>query len=263
MFARPTRRLFSSTAARPALIFPGCGIFFWWQAGTVSALAKRLDLDKAQMAGASGGALSATLAGSGVTDSEASLAVALRLCERIGAFERGAWALRGIWSDLVKVWLNELLPPDAHTRCSGRVHILLYRPFYGTSLVSEFSTRDDLIAACLASVHIPFYMDGSLTREFRGGRYIDSDIGALTRTSSAAKLEIPGEPASVRIARGRDRRLREKYSSASDVLALVSADGVREMVRWGAEHVEELDAKGTLWQLDGIRREPWADKASA
>ena len=208
-------------------------------------------MDRAEFAGASGGALSATLAGCGVVDTEDALRVAVRLCDEVHAFDRGAWALRGIWGGMVRTWLEELLPPDAAERCQGRVHILVYQPFHGRRLLSEFESRGDLIAACLASCHIPWYMDGGCTARFRGGHYIDSDL--LPWRQSSKELILPGGAPSVRLSYGRDQRLRDKYSKPSDILRLTSPEAVHEMLRWGESHVDELDVAGKLGPLDGIR----------
>lgn len=233
----------TSHAEAPGIVFPGCGIFFWWQAGVVSALAKRLDLDRAQFAGSSGGAISATLAGCGVTDSERTYDAALRLAEREGAFARGPWGLWGIWGELVREWLDELLPPDAEKRCSGRVHILVHRLGDGQSHVSEYESRDDLISACLASVHIPLLMDGSLTARFRGSRCIDPDLtGMFMRDGGRSSgLRVPeSASSSTLVSYEHDERLVSKYAARADVLRLASAAGVWEMVRWGEEHGSAL-----------------------
>ena len=237
----------SSRSEAPGIVFPGCGIFFWWQAGVVSALAKRLDLDRAQFAGSSGGAISATLAGCGVTDSERTYDVALRLCEREGAFARGPWGLWGIWGDLVREWLDELLPPDADKRCSGRVHILVHQLGDGGRChVSEFESRDDLISACLASTHIPLLMDGSLTARFRGSHCVDPDLTGMFMTGARDAGRSPGlrlpesASSSTLVSYVHDKRLVSKYSAPADVLRLASPECIWEMVRWGEEHGEAL-----------------------
>lgn len=248
-------RNMSSSRGAPGLIFPGCGIFFWWQAGALEGLSKRLDLSAMRFSGASGGALTATLAACNVTDSEKSLDVALRLCYEAGVFERGTFGLRGIWGAMVRMWLHEVLPSDAAARCSNRVFIKLHRPLLGGSLVSEWTSRDDLIDACMASVHVPLFMDGALTASFRGASYVDSDLTrALGFQRGALELALPDDAPSVKISRGRDKRLREKYSSTTDTLRLASPEGVREMIRWGEEHIDELDAANVLCPLNSARR---------
>jgi hypothetical protein len=69
---------------------------------------------------------------------------------------------------------------------SGRVYILVTevpvsttglkfkkQPLFKRWRVSQFKSRADLIATCLASVHIPFFMDGQIWKQWRGLRCID------------------------------------------------------------------------------------------
>ena len=57
----------------PMLVLPGGGIFFWWQAGAITGLKKRFDLNdlhhpagSVSFIGSSAGALASTLAVSGL-----------------------------------------------------------------------------------------------------------------------------------------------------------------------------------------------------
>ena len=49
----------SERPVRPRIVFPGGGIFFWWQAGAVKALQEMYKLEHYDFAGASAGSLSA------------------------------------------------------------------------------------------------------------------------------------------------------------------------------------------------------------
>lgn len=62
--------------APPRLVFPGGGIFFWWQAGVVRQLQKRFVVDQICCSGASAGALSATLAACGCDSTRRSTLIA-------------------------------------------------------------------------------------------------------------------------------------------------------------------------------------------
>jgi hypothetical protein len=70
---------------------------------------------------------------------------------------------------VLEATLRELLPDDIAARASGRVHVAVtrlapswtlvpFRPVAG-DLISSFDSRDDFIAALLASCYIPFYFD--------------------------------------------------------------------------------------------------------
>ena len=67
--------------------------------------------------------MTATLAACDV-DLDRALELALDLCERREIFERPL-GLMGVWGGVVREWLDELLPSDAHELCTGRVHLLL------------------------------------------------------------------------------------------------------------------------------------------
>lgn len=128
--------------------------------------------------------------------------------------------------------LDERLPPDAHERCSGRLTVAITRlgggegmlrallmgstrngvmltsvdpsstvdgapqytsaPLVDGLLVSEFTSRDDLISALLTSCHIPIWFDGKPTTKFRGDVALD---GGLTNFLPDA----PGCDTSIRV----------------------------------------------------------------
>lgn len=73
----------------------------------------------------------------------------------------------GIWSDMVREGLEEVLPMDAHTRCSGKVHIIVSRFRRPPLVVSTFESRQDLIECLMATTHVPFFMNFLLFRVFR------------------------------------------------------------------------------------------------
>ena len=204
------------------------------------------------------GALAATLAACDV-DMELALERALALSEESGALDRGAWGLYGIWGGVIRQWLDELLPDDAAQRCEGRVELLVtsvaapslrvLRPLSVLS-VSDFADRDALIDANLASVHVPFFLDGRAAARFRGGACVDGSLCALLQP-------LPQLTQGCRINHHDDLRMRARYRLPSDFLRLVSPASVREMMAWGEAHVDALDADGGLHEL----RERYALKA--
>ena len=160
----------------PRLIFPGGGLFFYWQAGVISHLQEGgYNLSNAHLSGASAGALSATLAATGVDFYEAT-ELALSLSEEAGVWDRPL-GLQGIWGDMIHTWLDELLPHDADEMVSEKLHILVTPvPSFGKQKINKFDTRDDLIHANMASVHLPWFLNGDLTKEFRGQSVIDGSF---------------------------------------------------------------------------------------
>ena len=130
-------------------------------------------------------------------------------CRQGGTFGRLGHVLRD--------FLEENLPKDAHELARGKVHVAVTplaaaevaavaptrqarvssekllsslaeqasllsknsNPFALSPralLVSDFSSREDLIEALLSSCHIPFWMTGRPTPRFRGGRAVDGGL---------------------------------------------------------------------------------------
>lgn len=102
------------------LVFPGGGIFFYWQAGAVTYLREAgYDLSKVSISGASAGALTATLTAADVDFYDATR-LALKLAGEEDVWDRRG-GLQGIWGPMIERWLDELLPPDASDKVEGRV----------------------------------------------------------------------------------------------------------------------------------------------
>ena len=222
------------------------------------ALSERFDLQRARLAGASAGALSASAAACEVDLTEG-LELALQLTSGAGAVEDGGkFGLAGVWGGIVREWLHCILPDDAHKSCSSCVHVAvksvprLHRPWFATQLVHEFSSREDLIDANMASLHIPWFMDRHATARFRGSRYID---GSFSLRDSTRKLILPGATGHLRIHSKNDERIRARFARPTDFLARgISVADVREMMVWGADYIDTVDSRGELGLLDGLRR---------
>jgi hypothetical protein len=117
----------------PHIVFPGGGIFFYWQAGAVTYLRENCyDLSQVSMCGASAGALTATLAASEVDYYEAT-ELALGLASKAGVWERKG-GLQGIWGAMIERWLDDLLPANAVDMVHGRVSQISMRKNYSLSL---------------------------------------------------------------------------------------------------------------------------------
>lgn len=101
----------SRVVSRPHVVFPGGGIFFYWQAGVVTYLREQgYNLRDATFAGASAGALTATLTAADVEFYQATQ-LALDLAEEQGVWDRRA-GLQGVWGNMIERWLDELLPDN-------------------------------------------------------------------------------------------------------------------------------------------------------
>ena len=101
---RASPRGAAESAARPALWFPGGGLYFWWQLGAVKELRRR-NVDAEAVVGASAGALAAVLY---KCDVDASLARDRALELSVPLLDRGAWGLVGRWGPVVAARVNLL-----------------------------------------------------------------------------------------------------------------------------------------------------------
>ena len=59
---------------------------------------------------------------------------------------------------------SRLLPEDIHQRCNGRAYVAVTRVFPRPKglIISEFTSKEDFIAALLTSCHIPWWFDSSI-----------------------------------------------------------------------------------------------------
>jgi hypothetical protein len=85
------------------------------QLGVLKYLQTHFDLSRVHFRGASAGGLIATLACCGV-DLDSAVNYAYELSIESGLFERPLGVV-GIWGSLIRLWLDQLLPSNAHKLC--------------------------------------------------------------------------------------------------------------------------------------------------
>ncbi|MED6288660.1 Patatin-like phospholipase domain-containing protein 2, partial [Characodon lateralis] len=151
------------------LSFAGCGFLGIYHIGVASCLLEKapyLVKGATMLYGASAGALTASVL--------ASQACIAKCCEDVievakEARKRNLGPLHPSFN-LVKVLksgLNRDLPSDAHVLASGRLCVSLTRVSDGENvLVSEFSSKEELIQALVCSCFIPIYC-GLIPPSFR------------------------------------------------------------------------------------------------
>lgn len=91
---------------------------------------------------------------------------------------KNPFGLAGIWGNLVRQWLNELIPSNINSSQIENLHILitpLTLPLYPI-IVSNLHNKQEVIDACMASSHLPFFMDGNLSIKYKNQNYIDGSI---------------------------------------------------------------------------------------
>lgn len=157
-------------------VFQGGGQYVFWMLGVRDYLNAQWDMSDTTMIGASSGALCVVLTACGVATTKVLTATEL-IYKKYQPMSR-MLGVCGIWSGMVKEWLELLLPDDAHTRCSGRTHIIVSRFRRPPLIVSTFESKQDLIECLMATTHLPFYMNYMPFRTFRGEWCYDGDWSA-------------------------------------------------------------------------------------
>ncbi|CAG9792206.1 unnamed protein product [Diatraea saccharalis] len=155
------------------LSFAGCGFLGIYHVG-VSVCFKKYapHLLLGKISGASFGALSACCLLCDLPIGELTSDV-LRVVGEARAGSLGPFSPSFNIQNVLLEGMEKYLPPDAHKKVSGKLHISLTRVYDGQNvIVSEFPTRDDLMQALLASCFVPVF-SGLLPPRFHGIRYMD------------------------------------------------------------------------------------------
>ncbi|KAL4452178.1 hypothetical protein ABPG75_007840 [Micractinium tetrahymenae] len=186
--AAPAARAPPPPLQRPVLDIWGGGFWFYWKAGVLSFLQQQYGHDalaRVQLHGSSSGAMVAVLAACGV-DLQRAAEHTAHVFDEQRVHDRLLGVL-GMWGSIARRCLEEMLPEDAHERCTGRVRLRVTAwPSFQPVFLEAFRSKQDLIDACLASGHLPFLLDGRLAATLRGMRAVD---GAFCRW--AAMLRQP------------------------------------------------------------------------
>ena len=197
------------------------------------------------MSGASAGALTATLAANDVCFEDAT-ELALRLAEEAGVWDRKE-GLQGVWGPLIERWLDELLPDDAHVASSERLSLLVTPvPSLGKTRVSHFKDKDDLIRCNMASVHLPWFLDGKWTSTFRDQAHIDGSF--LSKDHHYVPEESRAQQrAIITLDWTEDPGMATEFG---DFVKLVSKDGIYGMLNQGKTYAAEvLEKRGDFKEL--------------
>ena len=235
--------LSDSTTPQRHLVFPGGGIFFYWQAGYIDYLRQQhYDLSTSiSMTGASAGALCATLTASDV-DFVTATQLALDMARDAGVWDRQG-GLQGIWSGMIRDWLDQLLPENAAERMQERQVSLLVTPLpsFGKHKVRSFHDKQDLIAANMASVHIPWFLDGKLVANFRDKTVMDGSF--LSRPEDYAAAH-DSQVTTLVLDYSQDPSLQQ--TNLLDAVTALSPDGIWGLLEQGRQFARQQDEQGLL-----------------
>lgn len=163
---------------KKAVVFRGGGQYFFWQQGVSKYLQNNIDLSDTIYIAASSGALTAVLLVCQICP-ETALECAIGLCDKHNIWDRSL-GLLGKWGRIIEKWLDDILPENAAQLCNDKVFILVSRFLAPKKIVSNFSTRKELIDCLMTTIHIPFFMDYYPFRWFDGWLCYDGDIDIFT-----------------------------------------------------------------------------------
>jgi len=200
--------------------------------------------------GVSAGALTAVLSACGV-DPLRAVDLADALSRDTGVYERGS--LAGVWGGLIDAWLLQLLPEEAGRVCDGRVTLItlaLWPPPSRHLKLHRFASRDDVVAACRASIHVPFFLDGKAAYRHAGRLCVDGSIAAARDIVAVS----PNRELTLLLDHNDDPRIGGRRRTG-DFLALRTRAGLDAMVEQGAGHMRAQLAAGHL--------AAWLDAAAA
>ena len=186
------------------LALSGCGWLFPYHIGVLSYLKSHQWVTPSTiLSGVSGGALVAVGEASGLSEQDM-MDVAVDIVRR----QYSTTNTTSIWGNIgatVGASLDLALPNDAHIKCNSRVSIAVtqvsdedssyFVPLmsclplapnnvwsdptmfgYNTDEEHHFLNKDDLIQGCLASSHIPFYMDKKFSKKWRDSSWVDGGM---------------------------------------------------------------------------------------
>lgn len=203
-------------------------------------MARHYDLSRVRLRGASAGGLAVTLAACGVP-AAAALDAAADLADAHGVFDRPL-GLAGVWGGIVRDWLHSLLPADAAARCAGRLTLVVTGvPSLRLATVDCFATKDELVDACLASAHVPFFLDGRPFARYKDRTLLDGSLYDFLFQNNSALLTSDGAYV---LDYAHDDRL--AVGNRLAFLSNVDAASARQLMEAGAAYARRQMEAGVL-----------------
>lgn len=272
----------ANTVEKQLLKFDGGGIFFWYQAGVCKYLQEAGFSSHSNLSvlGTSAGALSATLLICGCDFDEAA-DIAISQCIDQNLFEKPT-GLMFRWGAIIEDWLQILLSQSFENEADEESQRKLERLIVtatsmGTLLpwrekeqtfLRGFHDKDDLINACMSSVHIPLFLDSKLYQKYyrssrKGKRYDRFIDGSFWPYFGKAPTEIPKallcsgkseetggylSPDEIYVCGDwkADEDFARKVGDDTGFVSLVTPDGLYEMMSCGYEYIRKEHQRGAI-----------------
>ncbi|GJP52090.1 hypothetical protein CLOM_g11193 [Closterium sp. NIES-68] len=189
--AEDTRRAF---LGKPGFSFSAAGLLFPYHLGATHFLQQHGYItEHTPLAGSSAGAIVCATIASGVDPR-----TALHLTKHLSADCRANGTAFRL-GKLLRAVLEEILPPDAHLSCNGRIRVAVTQVFGSPRgvLVDQFDSRADLIDALITSSFVPGYLEPRPATRFRNRLCVDGGLSHfMPPTASDETVRICAFPAS-------------------------------------------------------------------
>ncbi|RVE71374.1 hypothetical protein OJAV_G00051050 [Oryzias javanicus] len=161
-----------------SISFAGCGFMGIYYAGVSSCILERFPgfiQNAKRIYGASAGSLMAAILTLGVPLDKC-CADLMHMAREARKHKLGPLHPAYNLLQLVQDCLLRSLPEDAHVQASGKLCVSLTRVSDGKNLlVSQFSSREDLIQALICSCFVPLYC-GVIPPTYKGVHYVDGAV---------------------------------------------------------------------------------------
>jgi len=228
------------------LYFTGAGVFFFWQLGACKYIKETCAYRTIPILGASAGSLTGSLLLSDV-DLDEAVKIALTQGKSSGVYDSPT-GLAGELGNLLYTWLDRVLPDDLDMAKLRNLQVAITPTIRSPKLVNNFTSKRDLVDACLASCHVPVFLDGRPTTMFRGEAVIDGSFWYFATKDRVTGLPRPPDvsPDEVFwIDYGDD----DEFLSAvenTNFLATVSPEGIFDMIDFGYNYMKREHYNGRL-----------------
>jgi len=163
---------------------------------------------------------------------------ALELAEKANIYERKS-GLAGIWGVLLKEWLQDVIPDTVTPEDLVKLYIAVTPTLKAPKLVTGFQNKSDLIDACLASCHVPLFLDGRPFADYRGEPVVDGSFWYFVTKNRENGLPLPSNTSASDmfwVDYGDDEQFMSTISG--NILSVIKPAEVVEMVEAGYNYMK-------------------------
>lgn len=126
-------------------------------------------------------------------DFNQSIDYAIELADQAKLYERKA-ELALVWGPLIREWLHKVLPDNIEQGKCRELHVTITPafPIKHPKLVSDFHSKEDVIEAVMASIHVPVFLDGKPWTRYRDEIVLDGSFWwFITRDFNQKTCPLP------------------------------------------------------------------------